>query len=221
MENEKEKQENTTEGQENVTEEKEMSQDIKKEILSWVLLLAGAFVFAFVVSHFLIINVRIPSESMVSTIQVGDKVIGNRLAYKFSNPKRGEIAIFISPDNAGEHAGELFIKRVIGEPGDVIYIEHNVLYVNGKKQKEDYVDTWKGNDFKMIYNPEVNQMQLYEDIEQLNLEDYKIPKDKYFMMGDNRDGSGDSRAWGVVDRSVFVAKAMVRWWPLNKMKVLK
>ena len=193
--------------EEGSVEEKGSRSEAKKEILSWVKVMLIAFLVAFIVSHFIIINARIPSVSMENTIKVGDKVIGNRLAYKFSNPEKD--------------AGQIFIKRLIGEPGDVIYIEHNVLYINGEAQTEDYVDSWKGNDFKMIYNPELNKMQLYDDISQLNLDDYKIPKDRYFVMGDNRDGSGDSRAWGTVERSAFVAKAMFRWWPLSKISTLK
>ena len=222
MENQKDM-ENCSEkvSEEGNVEEKGSRSEAKKEILSWVKVMLIAFLVAFIVSHFIIINARIPSVSMENTIKVGDTVIGNRLAYKFSNPEKGEIVLFVSPENAGQHAGQIFIKRLIGEPGDVIYIEHNVLYINGEAQTEDYVDSWKGNDFKMIYNPELNKMQLYDDISQLNLDDYKIPKDRYFVMGDNRDGSGDSRAWGTVERSAFVAKAMFRWWPLSKISTLK
>lgn len=112
-----------------------------KELLSWVMVFVGAFVVAFVISHFLIINAKIPSESMVSTIKVGDKVIGNRLAYKFSDPQRGDIAMFWSPIEPQK----IYIKRIIGLPGDTVTIDNNTVYINGKPIKENYVDSWIGN----------------------------------------------------------------------------
>ena len=163
-----------------------------KELLSWVMVFVGAFVVAFVISHFLIINAKIPSESMVSTIKVGDKVIGNRLAYKFSDPQRGDIAMFWSP------------------------IEPQKIYINGKPIKENYVDSWIGNPGKYVYDPSKSQIVAINNTGDFNLSEYKIPEDEYFMMGDNRDHSNDSRFWGTVKRDKLIAKALFRWYPSIK-----
>lgn len=183
-----------------------------KELLSWVMVFVGAFVVAFVISHFLIINAKIPSESMVSTIKVGDKVIGNRLAYKFSDPQRGDIAMFWSPIEPQK----IYIKRIIGLPGDTVTIDNNTVYINGKPIKENYVDSWTGNPEKYVYDPSKSQIVAINNTGDFNLSEYKIPEDEYFMMGDNRDHSNDSRFWGTVKRDKLIAKALFRWYPSIK-----
>ena len=163
-----------------------------KEFFSWVRVFVAAFVVAFILSNFVIVNARVPSGSMKNTIMEGDKVIGFRLAYLFGSPKRGDIVMFYAPDKKNT----IYIKRLIGLPGDDIVIENNQLYINGELQTEKYVENeWKRMNGRF---------------------EYHVEKGCYFMMGDNRDNSNDSRAWGTVKKSKLIAKAIFRYYPSIK-----
>lgn len=179
-----------------VEEDHDKKDAILKEVFSWVKILVGAFVVAFILSHFVIVNARVPSGSMISTINIGDHLIGFRLAYTFSNPKRGDIVMFDAPDVDNK----IYIKRIIGLPGDKILIKDCKLYVNGVEQKESYVK----NGWKMVKGTYGNDKE------------YVVPKGEYFMMGDNRDNSSDSRVWGSVKRKSIIAKAIFRYYPSFK-----
>ena len=100
---------------------------IFKEIMSWVIPFAIALVAALLIKNFLIINADVPTGSMENTILPGDRFIGNRLAYVFGEPKRGDIVVFRYPDDESE----IYVKRVIGLPGDTIDIEDGKIYING------------------------------------------------------------------------------------------
>lgn len=163
------------------------SDTVMREIFSWVKIILGAFIVAFLVSNFVILNARVPTGSMISTIQEGDKIIGFRLAYTFSEPKRGDIVMFNSPIE-----DKIYIKRIIGLPGDQITITDNQVYINGERYEEDYVDSWEKSFGTTVYD---------------------VPEGEYFMMGDNRDGSNDSRSWGTVKRKEILAKAIFRYYP--------
>ena len=102
----------------------------KKELCSWVVLIAIAVSISFILTHFVIINANVPSGSMENTIMTGDRMVGFRLAYNFSDPKRGDVAIFKNPDNESEE----FVKRIIGLPGDKIVIKDAKIYVNDSKK---------------------------------------------------------------------------------------
>ena len=106
-----------------------------KEILSWVLTIAFAIVAAILIKNYVIINANIPSGSMENTIQIGDDIFGFRLAYTFSDPKRGDIVIFNAPDSPSEK----YIKRVIGLPGETVTIEDGQVYIDGEALEEDYL----------------------------------------------------------------------------------
>ncbi len=159
-----------------------------KEVFSWAKIIIGAFIVAFILSNFVIVNARVPSGSMISTINENDKVIGFRLAYLFSDPKRGDIVMFDSPVE-----DKIYIKRVIGLPGDTVEIRDNTVYINGELLEEDYVkNEWTNA-------PGTNT--------------YEVPEDCYFMMGDNRNASADSRVWGVIKKDAIIAKAIFRYYP--------
>lgn len=166
---------------------------VLKEILSWVKVFVVAFIVAFILSNYVIVNARIPSASMKNTINEGDKVIGFRLSYMFSNPKRGDIVMFYAPDKENT----IYIKRVIGVPGDRIVIQDNKLYINDELITENYIENpWTKNKGTSEFDV--------------------IPEDEYFMMGDNRDNSNDSRVWGTVKKSKIIAKAIFRYYPSFK-----
>lgn len=159
------------------------------EILEWVKIIVLAVVGAFLINNFLIINAVIPSASMETTIMTGDRVFGNRLAYINSEPKYGDIVIFKYPDDESQY----FIKRVIGTPGDKVEVIDGVVYINDEQIQEDFLSvTPTGN-----FGP------------------YDVPADCYFMMGDNRDNSADSRYWinTYVHKDKILGKAIFRYFP--------
>ena len=118
-------------------ESDEEQTSIFKEIMSWVIPFAIALVAALLIKNFLIINADVPTGSMENTILPGDRFIGNRLAYVFGEPERGDIVVFRYPDDESE----IYVKRVIGLPGDTIAIEDGKIYINGSTEplQEDYL----------------------------------------------------------------------------------
>ena len=172
-------------------DEEESGSSVVKEIFSWVKIFVGAFIVAYLLTTFVIVNATIPTGSMKNTINEGDKVIGFRLAYLFDEPDNDEIVMFWAPDKEDT----IYIKRVIGKPGDTIKIEENKLYVNGKLKDEPYIKEW------------TNSYGTFEIV---------LGKDEYFMMGDNRNHSNDSRYYGPVKGDKIIAKALFRWSPSLK-----
>ena len=163
-----------------------------REILDWIIVIVVSAVLAFALDKFIIVNAKIPSASMEPTIMTGDRLIGNRLAYLNEDPQRGDIVIFLFPDNEKE----LFIKRVIGLPGETVEIKDGEVYINDSATPLDesaYLTTIPLGDF----GP------------------YKVPEGAYFMMGDNRNNSMDSRFWNrpYVYRDKILGKAWVRYFP--------
>ncbi len=172
--------------------------DLKAEILSWVQIIVCAVAIALCLNSFIIANSRVPSASMETTIMTGDRVIGSRLTYKFfDDPHRGDIIIFRWPDNEKI----LFVKRIIGEPGDVVEIRDGQVYLNGSEtpENEPYI--------REPMEPEPGVMQ------------FTVPENAYFCMGDNRNESMDARYWRntYVYRDKIIAKVCFRYWPGFKM----
>ena len=148
-----------------------------------------AMVFLYTV---VLINAYIPSESMENTLMTGDRVIGNRLAYKFGNdPERFDVIIFNAPDNKPG----FYIKRIIGMPGEKVTIKDGKVYINDNSEPLDdsFIKEEKDEEDDMVFN---------------------VTEDSYFMLGDNRNESEDSRYWdySYVPRSDIVAKASFRYW---------
>lgn len=154
-------------------QKKEKRKAIIKEIFSWVKTIVLAFLIALFLNHYVIVNANVPTGSMLHTIEIGDRLIGNRLAYKTKSPQRGDIIMFQFPLDESQ----IYIKRLIGLPGEHIEIRDGKVYIDGNKTplKEDYLwEEW---------------VEMNDDIE------YDIPEGYYFMMGDNRNNSLDSRYW--------------------------
>ncbi len=164
------------------TNEKENKKDkVKSEILSWIKTILGAILLVVIIQNFIIINAEVPTESMVSTIQPGDKLITFRLSYLFSEPKRGDIIVFKYPDDETQK----FTKRIIGLPGEKVEIKDGKVYINDSTEplNEPYVNGVPTGD----YGP------------------YIVPEESYFMLGDNRENSLDSRFW----QNTFVKKEKI------------
>lgn len=199
--------------EENIDTKKGPKQPLWCEILDFVIIVAVAFLIALFLTSFVVLNCKIPSGSMESTIMTGDRVMGNRLAYTFGKPKRGDIAIFKAPQlalNMGGHLGKkygdvLYIKRVVGLPGDTIEVKNSLIYINGSEVplEEPYLE-----------EENLVPCSLY------NFGPYTLGEKEYFMMGDNRDNSLDSRAWGPVPEDDILAKALFTYWPLNDISWL-
>ncbi len=164
-----------------------------------------ALVLALVIRTFIVQAFKIPSESMLQTLQVGDHLLASKFAYgikiPFTDkylyegeaPQRGDIIIFQYPNDPSVD----YIKRIIGVPGDVIEVRDKQLYRNGQPVKEAY-----------IRHTDPDGVEPLRD----NYAPVTVPPDKYFVMGDNRDNSLDSRFWGFVDRKAIKAKAWRIYW---------
>ena len=164
-----------------------------------------ALILALVIRTFVVQAFKIPSESMVKTLLVGDHLLASKFSYgikipfthsyiyKGEDPVKGDIIIFEYPNDPSVD----YIKRIIGTPGDTIEVRNKQLYRNGEPVKESF-----------IRFTEPDRIQPVRD----NFGPVTVPADKYFVMGDNRDNSMDSRFWGFVDRSAIRAKAWRIYW---------
>lgn len=188
---------NNTEREPNRKEktEKEGKSRVVAEILEYVKIIIVVGALVFVINNFFVLNARIPSESMENTIMEGDQLFGNRLAYRNSDPQRYDIVIFKYPDNEKQ----LFIKRVIGLPGETVHIVDGKVYINDDPTPLD--DSFLPEKMEGDFGP------------------YQVPENCYFMLGDNRNWSNDSRSWvnTYVRRDQILAKAALRYWPLTKI----
>ena len=154
----------------------------------WIIPIIAAIGIAFLINKFLVYNVYIPSESMVPTLNIGDKLIVTRV-YDTDKIKRGDIIVFFS-----EELNEVLIKRAIGLPGDHIKIHDGIINVNGEDIKEDYV---KNN-------------ESYDG-------DFNVPDNKFFFLGDNRSSSYDARKWinPFIDASNIQGRARIKFYPFK------
>ncbi|HHU90995.1 MAG TPA: signal peptidase I [Clostridiaceae bacterium] len=195
------------------------SKSILREISEWFILIIIAFFIASIIQSELFALTEVNMQSMMETLEPGDKLIMNKLAYNFDEPERGDIIIFLRDESVNGVLGRAsiyisdiakklnkdfrrnrLIKRVIGIPGDTIEIVDNILYVNGVEQNEPYarIDPYE----KIVLNR--------------NLPKVTVQDGELFVMGDNRGQSADSRDFGVIRRSWVEGKAIFRVMPLSK-----
>jgi len=161
-----------------------------KEVKEWTVSLGVALVVSLLIQQYAFAQVKVEQHSMETTLQPGNRMLENRLLYRFSDPQRGDIVIINGPEYE-----KRLIKRVIGLPGDVLDIRNGTVYVNGEPLEEPYVNG--GTKAGTIQLP------------------LTIPENSYFVMGDNRGGSLDSRDLGVIRSSSIEGKAVFRLWPLS------
>lgn len=173
-----------------MSEEKKIS--AKSEIFSWIKVIVSAIIIALFVDFVIIANAVVPTGSMESTIPAGSRIMGLRLYYNFKDPERGDIVIFKYPDDEKVD----YLKRIIGLPGETVEIASGKVYIDGELLDEPYLDEEPTGDF----GP------------------YQVPEDRYFMLGDNRAVSKDSRYWTntYVRRDKIIAKAFFMYWPKLK-----
>ena len=175
-------------------EKNEEKIDIKKEIMSYVYMIVIVVAAVLFLNEFFVVNAKIPSSSMEKTIMVNDQIFGNRLAYMSQGPQRYDIIIFRYPDDESK----LFIKRVIGMPGDVVNIVDGKVYINDETEPLD--DSFCPEEPHGNFGP------------------YIVPANCYFVMGDNRNNSHDSRYWNnhFVREDQILGKAFLRYWPASR-----
>jgi signal peptidase I len=191
----------------------------KNPLTETISIVIVAIALALGIQAFLIKPFRIPSESMVPTLEIGQRVLVDRLTPRFSEPDRGDILVFNPPSGAEEGScGDLgtpadqacpeptsrradtnFIKRVVAVPGDRLKVVDGRVYVNGKRQAEPFLER----------DADCPICDLPRPIE--------IPPDHLFMMGDNRGQSADSREWGPVPEDWIVGKAFFTYWPPDRI----
>jgi signal peptidase I len=157
-----------------------------------------AVVLALLIRVFVVEAFKIPSGSMIPTLLVGDHLLVNKFLYKFTEPKRGDIIVFKYPDDPSRN----FIKRIIAVGGDTVEVRDKVVLVNEKQQQESYI--------QHISEDIISAKDAPRD----NFGPITVPPNAYFMMGDNRDSSLDSRFWKnrFVNRRAIVGKAFIIYW---------
>ena len=165
-------------------------------IIEVAVIVAAAFVLAFLVQQFLVKPYVIPSPSMEPTLMEGDRVLVNRLAYRFHEPHRGDVFVFYPPGRPGS---DPFIKRVVAVAGDTVAVHDGYLYLNGKPMTEPFI----------MQHPILNEFP-----------EFTVPQGYVWAMGDNRNDSGDSRVFGPVSEKAIVGEAFAVYWPFSRVKGL-
>lgn len=179
--------------------QQEMQGEIKpkksaiREMLESVVI---AVLLAAVIRLFILEPFFIPSGSMEPTLMIGDRIIVSKVTYHLREPQPGDIMVFKFPLDPSRN----FVKRLIAVGGDTIEIKDSVLYINNEPVQEDYLP--KGLKFE-DFGPRT------------------VPENHYFMMGDNRNNSDDSRVWGFLNKDLIVGKAEVIYWPLDRIGLAK
>ena len=183
-------------------------------ILDYALTVLIAVAIAFLVQAFLVKPYLIPSTSMATTLVPGQRVLVDRVVYRYRAIHRGDIIVFRRPVGPKD----ILIKRVVGLPGNTLSLENGLLLVNGKLLDEPYVNTIDGR-------PEPTGPGELASAEHAvgnwSLEQpYTVPADNYFVMGDNRTDSSDSRYWGTVPHNQVIGRAFFSYWPMDRVGTL-
>ncbi|MGK2878206.1 MAG: signal peptidase I [Solirubrobacterales bacterium] len=217
-----------------------------ESLIELVVIVAVAVGLALLIQAFVVKPYRIPSRSMVPELQVGQRVLVNRIAGRFSSPERGDVVVFQPPAGAGDNTcgvkdgqeylpgkvyvsgddgalaermacplgtkgkyEETYIKRVVGTPGDQLKFIRGHVYIDGKKLIEPYINPGGSCDVPDAVSSDCTYSL-----------DITIPPDSFFMMGDNRDASDDSRYWGPIPKENVIGPAFMTYWPPKRIGLL-
>lgn len=157
-----------------------------------------ALILALIIRVFIAEPRYIPSESMYPTLETGDRLVIEKVAYKFHPPETGDIIVFQPPENLrllGYQKSQAFIKRAIAKAGETVAVKEGIVYINNQPQEEDYIAA----------PPEYDLVPL------------TVPKGQLFVMGDNRNNSNDSHVWGFLPAENVIGHAIFRFWPLERI----
>lgn len=165
-------------------------------------ILAIALILAVIIRLFIAEPRYIPSDSMVPTLQIGDRLVIEKVAYRFRPPAAGEVIVFEPPallQEYGYFADRAFIKRIIGTPGDTVKVHEGLVYRNGQPLRESYI----------------------AEPPQYEMPTVTVPPNQFFVMGDNRNNSNDSHVWGFLPQKNIIGRAVWRFWKLERFGALK
>lgn len=201
------------------TQEKKERKKQKGVVREYAEALAIALILAFLIRSFVVQAFKIPSGSMLPTLKIGDHLLVNKFIYgvrlpftdtfvlDFSDPESQDIIVFRFPENESKD----FIKRVIGTPGDTIRIQDQQVFLNGEPLREPYVrrskDEVRGSFPMDKWPPHQFDPRVRNDLGPI-----QVPEEEYFVMGDNRGESYDSRFWGFVEEEKILGKAWIIYW---------
>ncbi|MBI1240122.1 signal peptidase I [Umezakia ovalisporum] len=161
-------------------------------------LIAIALCLAILIRTFIAEPRYIPSDSMLPTLHTGDRLVVEKVLYRFHPPVTGDIIVFQPPaelQRRGYPQDQAFIKRVIGVPGQILKVANGEVYLDGEALEEDYIAEPPNQPFPAV----------------------QIPEEKFFVMGDNRNDSNDSRYWGFLPRKNIIGRAVFRFWPPDRI----
>jgi|ADurb_H2B_02_Slu_FD_contig_101_10971_length_1459_multi_3_in_0_out_0_2 signal peptidase I len=167
----------------------------KKEIFEWIQTICIALIVAFVVRQFLFQPYKVQMGSMLPTLKENNLIIVNKLLYRFKKPNRGDIVVFVPP---GGDKQVYYVKRIIGLPGETIEVKEGSVYINNEKLKESYLQ---------IETPGKASLQT-------------LKPNEFFVMGDHRNNSLDSRDFGPIELKSISGRAILVFWPLQSVKLL-
>jgi signal peptidase I len=193
---------------------------VRRRVVEWIVTIVVAVAAVFAVKAWVVNPYRIPSPSMEPTLHCArpelyceggrsDRVLANRFIYHFRDPTRGEIVVFHAPKLAArECVGGIFVKRIIGLPGEVWAERKGYTYIEGRRISEPYIqpDRRDTDTRSLLDIPPTGTLK-------------RIPRGMYLMEGDNRAHSCDSRVWGLVPRSSIIGRVFLRYWPLDRIGV--
>ncbi|MCB0975932.1 MAG: signal peptidase I [Acidimicrobiales bacterium] len=180
----------------------------RRNLVEWLVVLGGALILAVVVRTFAFQTFWIPSSSMATTLETNDRVLVNKLSYRFGDPERGDVVVFERPPGESGEIKDL-IKRIIGLPGEHVSIMNSSVYINGRKLDEPYTHGLPTDPTIGCGTGDTTGIDTPTGM--------LVPEGHVFVMGDNRTGSHDGRCFGPIDEDLIVGRAFVIIWPPNRI----
>ncbi len=178
-------------------------------VIEWAVILMAVLLCTVLLRTYVIQSFYIPSPSMVPTLDVGDRIMVNKLSYDFHGVHRGDIVVFKRPPLETQDFPDL-VKRVVGLPGETISTKDGQVYIDGKLLKEPWLPPGPTSYTGALPDDEYPQFNMPGPV--------TIPAGEYFVMGDNRTDSEDSRYFGPIPKSLIVGRAVAVVWPLSRIK---
>lgn len=168
-----------------------------KNMVEWALTFAGAIAFFFFIRTYVVDARVVPTGSMIPTIQLQERVVVDRLFYKMEELERGDIIVFKAPEKTEQLKQQDLVKRLIALPGETVEVRDGYVWINDRALYEPYIAT--GGVTKGKFGPIL------------------VPEGHYFVMGDNRDDSSDSRTWGFLEQKLVIGRVWIRYLPFDRI----